>query len=144
MQEGLQQFWSYHHCWPHCHRLWCLSSFYGCGDCCQVQSSKVLQVTNMFLLTLSYSSEGSPALAGVKTLLTQNCLKLTIPGFLYNLLPVSCGDIGFKKNPRSSIDLESKSAFTAFRELLPSANYLVGCDSPLQRVMTVWRTFSLI
>ncbi len=33
----------------------------------------------------------------VQTLLTQNCLKLTIPGFPYNLLPLSCGagDIGF-------------------------------------------------
>jgi hypothetical protein len=30
---------------------------------------------------------------------TQNCLKLTITGFPYNLLLASCGDIGFlKKN----------------------------------------------
>jgi hypothetical protein len=28
----------------------------------------------------------------------QNCFKLFIPGFPYNLLPVSCGDIGFKKS----------------------------------------------
>jgi hypothetical protein len=26
-----------------------------------------------------------------------DCLKLTIPGFLYNLLPLSCGDNGCKK-----------------------------------------------
>jgi hypothetical protein len=31
----------------------------------------------------------------VQTSLTQNCLKLTILGFPYNYLPVSCGDIGF-------------------------------------------------
>jgi hypothetical protein len=49
------------------------------------------------VLTLSYSSEGSPALAVFQTPLIQNCLKLTIPEFPYNGLPVSCGDIGFLK-----------------------------------------------
>ncbi len=34
----------------------------------------------------------------VQTSLTQNCLKLTIPGFPHSLLPVSCGAIGFKKS----------------------------------------------
>jgi hypothetical protein len=82
----------------------------------------------------------------VLTSLTQNCLKLTIPGFPYKCLPVSWGDIGFKKNPRSSTGLEIRpqSAFTAFRALLPSANNSEGwsgCDSPLQVVMAVWRTF---
>ncbi len=40
-------------------------------------------------------------------------------------LLVSCGDIGFKKNPRSSIGLEMRpqSAFSAFMGFLPSANY---------------------
>ncbi len=73
-------------------------------------------------LTLSYWSEGSPALAVFRPL---NCLKLTIPGFPHNCVPVSCGDIGFLKNPRSSIGLEIRhqSAFSAFRALLPSANY---------------------
>jgi hypothetical protein len=54
-----------------------------------------------------------------------NCVKLTIPGFPHNCLPVFCGDIGFFFNPRSSIGLEigPQSAFTAFRALLPSANY---------------------
>ncbi len=38
---------------------------------------------------------------------------------------LSCGDIGFKTNFRSSFGLEIRlrSAFTAFRALLPSANY---------------------
>ncbi len=60
----------------------------------------------------------------IQASLSLNCLKLTIPGFPYNCLPVSCGDIGFKKNPRSSIGLKIRpqSAFTAFRALLPSAN----------------------
>jgi hypothetical protein len=33
----------------------------------------------------------------VQTSLSQNCPKLTKPGFPYNLLPVNCGDIGFLK-----------------------------------------------
>ncbi len=51
------------------------------------------------MLTLSYSSKGSPAQCprSVQTSFTQNCLHLTIPGFPYNLLPVFCGDIGFFK-----------------------------------------------
>jgi hypothetical protein len=64
----------------------------------------------------------------VQASLTQNFLKLTIPGFSYNLLHVhaSCGDIGLKKS-KSIIGLEIRpqSAFTAFRALLPSANYPV-------------------
>jgi hypothetical protein len=44
------------------------------------------------LLTLSL--EGSPALAVLRPMhLALNCLKLSIPEFLYNLIPVSCGDI---------------------------------------------------
>jgi hypothetical protein len=39
--------------------------------------------------------------------LTKNCLKITTLGFLYNLLPDSCGKIGFlKKKHRSSIGLK--------------------------------------
>jgi hypothetical protein len=86
--------------------------------------------------------------SSVQASLTQNCLKLTIPGFPYNCLSVSCGDISFKKNPRSCIGLEIKPqiqiAFTSFLTLLPSANFLlsdlVGRDSPLQIVMAVWPT----
>ncbi len=36
--------------------------------------------------------------SSIQTSVTQNCLKLTIPEFLYYLLPVSCGDIGFLKS----------------------------------------------
>ncbi len=32
----------------------------------------------------------------IQASLSPNCLKLTIPGFPHNCLPVSCGDIGFK------------------------------------------------
>jgi hypothetical protein len=76
-------------------------------------------------LTLSYSSEGSPALAVFRPHLSLNCLKLTIPGFPHNCLPVFCGDIGFLKNPRSGVGLEIRpqSAFSACRAVLPSANY---------------------
>jgi hypothetical protein len=47
--------------------------------------------------------------------------KLSLPGFPYNLFPVSCGNIGFKKNPRSSIGLEVRpqSICAAFRAFLP-------------------------
>jgi hypothetical protein len=46
-------------------------------------------------------------------------------------------------------EFRPQSAFTAFRALLPSVNYillsdLVGFDSPLQIVMAVWRTFKKI
>ncbi len=43
----------------------------------------------------------------IQASLSLNYLKLTIPGFPRNWLPVSCVDIGFlyKKNPRSSIGL---------------------------------------
>ncbi len=47
------------------------------------------------ILTLSYLSEGSPALAVLRHVKT--CLKLTTPGFRHNLLSVSCSDIGFFK-----------------------------------------------
>ncbi len=61
----------------------------------------------------------------IQAALSLNCLKLTIPGFPHNCLPVSCGDIGLKKIPMSSIGLEirSQSSFSAFRALLPSAIY---------------------
>jgi hypothetical protein len=57
--------------------------------------------------------------------------------------------LAFKKNNRSSIGLEirpQKSAFIAFSSPLPPLQTilmsdLVGCDSPLQMVMAVWRTF---
>ncbi len=85
-------------------------------------SGSVLSLNNVnpFLFSRGLSSPSS-----VQTSLTQNCLKLTLPGFPHNLLPVSFGDIGLIKTPGSSIGLEIRPqrAFTAFRALLPSANY---------------------
>ena len=57
----------------------------------------------------------------IQASLSLNCLKLTIPGFPHNCLPVSCGDIGFKKNP--GLEIRPQSAFSGFRALLSSANY---------------------
>jgi hypothetical protein len=51
--------------------------------------------TALSILTLSYSSEGSPALAVPDILITKNFLQPTIPGYPYNLLPVSSSDTGF-------------------------------------------------
>ncbi len=45
----------------------------------------------------------------------------SIPGLPFNLLPVFCGEIDLEISPQSD---------------------LVGCGSPLQIVMAVWRTFS--
>ncbi len=73
--------------------------------------------------------------------------KLTIPGFPCNLLPLSCGDIGFKKSSRCSIGLEirPKSAFIAIRLPLPSATILlsdlVRCNSPSAECISIWCTF---
>jgi hypothetical protein len=82
----------------------------------------------------------------IQASLSLNFLKLTIPGFLHNCLPVSCGDIGFIKNHRSSIGLGiwPQSAFLPLGHSCPLQTTLlsdlVGCDSPLQIVMAVWRT----
>jgi hypothetical protein len=61
----------------------------------------------------------------IQASLSLSCLNLTIPGFPHNCLPVSCGDIGVLKNPRSSIgqEIRPQSAFSDFRARLPSANY---------------------
>jgi hypothetical protein len=75
-----------------------------------------------------------------------NCLKLTIPEFLHNCFLVSCGDIGFKKNPRPNIAQEIwlQSALLPWGHSCPLQTVLlsdlVGCDSPLQRIMAFWRT----
>jgi hypothetical protein len=66
-----------------------------------------------------------------------------IPGFPYNLLPVSCGDIGLK-NPKSwksglKVSLLPVGRSCPLQTILLSD--LVGCDSPLQIVMAIWRTF---
>jgi hypothetical protein len=96
---------------------------------------------NPFLFIRGLSCSGC-----IQASLSLNCLKLTIPGFPYNCLPVSCGDIGFKKS--LGLVLAWKSALKV--PLLPLRRYcplqtillsdLVGCDSPLQIVMATWRT----
>ncbi len=87
---------------------------------------------NPFLFIRGLSCPGS-----VQTYFTPNCLKLTIPGFLYNFLPVSSGDISFKKNRRSSngLEIRPQGAFTACRANLASANFWLS--DPLQIVMAL-------
>ncbi len=55
----------------------------------------------------------------IQALLTQNCLKPTLPRFPYNLLLVSCGNMVTS----IGLDIRPQSAFTALRAHLPCANY---------------------
>ncbi len=79
--------------------------------------------------------------------LSLNCLKLAIPGFPHNCLPISCGNDGFLKKILG-LELAWKSGLKVpFLPLGPSCplqTFLlsdpVGCDSPLQIVMAFWRT----
>ncbi len=99
-------------------------------------------VVNPFLFIRGLSCPSSVQ----ASLLTPNCLKLTIPGFLYNCLPVSCGDIGFKKI--LGLVLTWKSGLKVL--LLPLGRScplqtillsdLIGFDSALQIVMAIWPT----
>ncbi len=52
-------------------------------------------------------------------------LSLTLPRFLYNLLPVPCGHISFLKSRGHVLAQKSglRVPFTAFSTILPSANY---------------------
>jgi hypothetical protein len=80
----------------------------------------------------------------VQASLSLNCLKLTIPGFAHNCLPVSCGDIGLNKN--LGLVLAWKSGLNVpFLSLGCSCplhtillSDLVVCDSPLQIMMSFW------
>ena len=101
-------------------------------------------------LTLSYSSEGSPALAVFRPHLLLNCLKLTIPGFPHNCLLASCGDTGLLKKALGLVLAWKSGLKVPFLPLGRSCplqtillSDLVGCDSPLQIVMAVWRPFCL-
>ncbi len=83
----------------------------------------------------------------IQASLSLNCLKLTIPGFLHNCLPVSCGDIGFKKKILGLLLAWKSGLKVPFLPLGHSCplktillSDLVGCDSPLQIVMAFWRT----
>jgi hypothetical protein len=58
--------------------------------------TNVRTYTRKPILTLSYSPTGSPARA-VQASLSLNCLMITVPGFPYHLISLSCGDIGFKE-----------------------------------------------
>ncbi len=80
----------------------------------------------------------------IQASLSLTSLKLTISGFPYNCLPVSCGDIGFTKI--LGLVLAWKSGLKV--PLLPLGRYyslqtillsdlVVGCDSPLQIVMAI-------
>ncbi len=105
-----------------------------CGDVKLLGTFKSLSIkdshTNISVCSPVFSPflfiRGLSCPRSVQTSLTQNCLQLTIPGLPYNLLLVSCGDIGFiKKLHWSSIglDIRLKSAFSALRALLPCVNY---------------------
>ncbi len=90
---------------------------------------------NPFLFT-----KGLSCPLNVQTSLTQNCLKLTIPGFPYTLLYVSCRVIGFLKT--SQVYYWPRNHFgpsCPLQTILLSD--LIGCDRPLQMVMTIWRIF---
>jgi hypothetical protein len=81
----------------------------------------------IYYLTFSYSSEGSPALArSVQPSLITNCRKLTSVylDFLTTYFLFLCGDIVLKKDGSNiCLIFRPQSVFTAFRALLPSANY---------------------
>jgi hypothetical protein len=89
-----------------------------------------LKVIWLDTFTLSYSS----VLAGFR--------HYTVPGFPYNLHPVSCGDIGFLKQWLSSGLISGPKVpigpSCPLQTILLSD--LIGCGSPLQIVMTFWRT----
>jgi hypothetical protein len=65
--------------------------------------------------------------------------------FPNNLLPVSCGDIGFKKVQYLPENQTSKCLyFPAFRALLPSANYSAErfgwvWQPVADSILTIWR-----
>jgi hypothetical protein len=91
---------------------------------------------NPFLFIGGFSCPSS-----VFTSLTQNCPKLTIPD---NCLPVSCGD-------KKILDLVLACKSGLIVPLLPLGpscplktillTDLLGCYSPLQIVMAIWRIF---
>ncbi len=83
----------------------------------------------------------------IKAALSLNCLKLTIPGFPHNCLPVSCGDIVFLKKILGPVLAWKSGLKVPFLLLGPSCplqtillSDLAGCDSPLQIVMAYWHT----
>jgi hypothetical protein len=62
----------------------------------------------------------------VKTSLTHHCLELTMSGYPYNLLPVSCGDTSFKK---------SLGQVLAWKSGLKVPLLPIGPSCPLQTIL---------
>ncbi len=59
-----------------------------------------------------------------------------MPGFPNNCLPVSCGDIGFKKNPMSSIGLKKNPMSSIGLEIRLQSAFIVsrGLSHTTQKV----------
>jgi hypothetical protein len=92
---------------------------------------------NPFLFIRRLSSPSS-----VLTSLTENCFKLTIPGFPNIILHISCSDSGFIKKILGLVLAWKLGLIVPLMPLGPSCllqtillSDLVGCDSPLQIVM---------
>ncbi len=89
---------------------------------------------------------GLSCLLSFQTSLSQNFLKVTIPGFPYNLLPVSCGDFGFKSIGqalawKSGLKVPLLSLWPSRSVQTVQLSDLVGWVSPLQIVIAFWRSF---
>jgi len=102
------------------------------------QESTILQLAriNPFLFI-----GGLPCPCCVQASLSLCCPKLTIPGFPYNCLPVSCGDIGSLKKILGLVLAWKSGLKVSFLPLGRSCPLqtillcgLVGCDGPLQMV----------
>jgi hypothetical protein len=82
----------------------------------------------------------------VQAPLSLNCLKLAIPGFPHNCLPVSLGALALKKIIGLVWAWKSglKVPFLPLGRSFPLQNILLsdlfGCDRPLQIVMAFWGT----
>ncbi len=100
-------------------------------------------VLNPFLFIRGLSCPRS-----VQTSFTQNCIKLTIPGFPYNLLPLSCGDTGFlqkRLGPVSPVKSGRKVSLLPLGRSCPLQTIplsdLVGCGSPLQKGLSTFQPY---
>ncbi len=83
-----------------------------------------------------------------QTSLTQNCLKLTVPGFHTTYFLFLVVTLAFKKSLGQVLTWKSGLKKLPFLPLGPSCTLqttllsdLVGCGSPLQIVMAIWHTF---
>jgi hypothetical protein len=107
-------------------------------------STKPLVMLKNNLLCLMFRGLSCPSF--IQASLSLSCLKLTIPGFPHNCLPVSCGDIGLKKILSLVLAWQSglKVPFLPLGRSCPLPTILLSdlleCDSPLQIVIAVWCT----